>query len=74
MSLRPAKEDHGMTKQHDDLERLLTVREVAHLENTCTRTIRRRIASGELLAIRYDRQLRVRPRDLQNYRLRRLLG
>ena len=63
-----------MTKQQDDLERLLTVREVAHLENTCTRTIRRRIASGELLAIRYDRQLRVRPRDLQNYRLRRLLG
>ena len=41
-----------MTKQHDDLERLLTVKEVAHLESTCTRTIRRRIASGELTAIR----------------------
>ena len=63
-----------MTKQHYDLERLLTVREVAHLENTCTRTIRRRIASGELPAIRYNRQLRVRPRDLHIYRLRRLLG
>ena len=63
-----------MTKQHDDLERLLTVKEVAHLESTCTRTIRRRIASGELPAIRYGRQLRVRPRDLQGYRLRRLLG
>ena len=61
-----------MTKQHYDLERLLTVKEVAHLENTCERTIRRRIASGELPAIRYGRQLRVRPRDLQNYRLQRL--
>ena len=63
-----------MTKQHDDLERLLTVREVAHLENTCTRTIRRRIASGELPAIRYGRGFRIRPRDLRAYRLRRLLG
>ena len=63
-----------MTKQHDDLERLLTVREVAHLENTCTRTIRRRIASGELPAIRYGRGFRIRPCDLRAYRLRRLLG
>ena len=61
-----------MTKQHDDLERLLTVKEVAHLENTCTRTVRRWIASGDLPAICYGRQLRVRPRDLQIYRLRRL--
>ncbi len=63
-----------MTKQQYDLERLLTVTEVAHLENTCARTIRRRIASDELPAIRYGRQLRVRPRDLRAYRLRRLLG
>jgi len=61
-----------MTKQQYDLERLLTIREVAHLENTCERTIRRRVASGELPAIRYGRQLRIRPRDLQIYRLRRL--
>ena len=63
-----------MTKQQHDVERLLKVKDVAHLENTCERTIRRRIASGELPAIRYGRQLRVRPRDLQNYRLRRLFG
>ena len=63
-----------MTKQQYDVERLLTIKEVAHLENTCERTIRRRIASGELPAIRYGRQLRIRPRDLQGYRLRRLLG
>jgi len=61
-----------MTNRHGDLERLLTVKEVAHLENTCTRTVRRRIASGDLPAIRYGRQLRVRPRDLQISRLRRL--
>ena len=57
-----------------ELERLLTVREVAVLENVCTRTIRRRVASGELPAIREGRQLRFRPRDLEAYRLRRLLG
>ena len=44
-----------MTKQHDDLERLLTVREAAHLENTCARTIRRRPAPGGLPAPRYGR-------------------
>ena len=59
-------------KLEDD--RLLTIKEVAHLENTCERTIRRRSASGEMPAIRYGRQLRIRPCDLQNYRLRRLHG
>lgn len=61
-------------KQPDDLERLLTVREVAHLENECERTIRRRIASGDLRAIRYGRQLRIRPQDLQASRLLRLMS
>ena len=57
-----------------DLERLLTVREVAELEATSTKTIRRRIAAGELRAIRYGRSLRIRPQDLWAYRLVKLLG
>jgi excisionase family DNA binding protein len=61
-------------KQPIDLERLLTIRDVAALENTCDRTIRRRIASGELRAIRYGRQLRIRPQDLRTYRLQRLMN
>lgn len=61
-------------KPPDDLERLLTVREAADLENESERTIRRRIASGELRAIRYGRQLRIRPQDLRAYRLQRLMN
>ena len=61
-------------KQPDDLERLLTVREVADAENVCDRTIRRRITSGELRAIRSGRQLRIRPQDLRTYRLQRLMN
>lgn len=56
-----------------DLERLLTVREVAELEATSTKTIRRRIHAGELPALKSGRQLRVRPQDLRSYRLRKML-
>ena len=63
-----------MTTRDNVSEPLMTVREVAAAMNASEKTIRRRIASGELPAIRYGRQLRVRPRDLQGYRLRRLLG
>ena len=57
-----------------DLERLLTVEEVAALENVSTKTVRRRIAAGDLRAIRYGRSLRIRPQDLRAYRLMKLLG
>ena len=58
-----------------DLERLLTVREVADLEAVSEKTIRRRIAAGELAALRSGpRELRIRPQDLRASRLRRLLG
>jgi excisionase family DNA binding protein len=55
-------------------ERLLTIKEVAQIQQTCERTIRRRIASGELPAIRDGRLIRVRPRDLRVYQLQRLLS
>jgi excisionase family DNA binding protein len=62
-----------MTKFNDPHEPLLTVKEVAEIQRICERTVRRRIASGELPAIRDGRLLRVRPRDLRAYQLRRLL-
>ena len=63
-----------MKKRDDELERVLTVKETADLENTSERTIRRRIIAGELPAIRDGRQYKIRPQDLRAYRLRRLLG
>ena len=63
-----------MKKPADELERLLKVSEAAELENVSDKTIQRRIASGELPAIRDGRLIRIRPQDLRVYRLRRLLG
>lgn len=57
-----------------DLERLLTIQEVAELEATSTKTIRRRIAAGELRALKAGRQLRIRPKDLQAYRHSNMLA
>ena len=57
-----------------ELERLLTIREVAELEAVSRKTITRRIAAGELPALRNGRSLRIRPQDLRSYRLRQLLG
>ena len=42
-------------KKPADLERLLTVAEVAEVMGTCERTVRRRIASGDLPALRDGR-------------------
>jgi excisionase family DNA binding protein len=63
-----------MTREINQPERLLTIKEVANLQQTCERTIRRRIASGELPAIRDGRLIRVRARDLRAYQLQRLIG
>lgn len=56
-----------------DFERLLTVAEVASVMGTCERTVRRRIKSGDLPALRDGRQLRIRPSDLRTYHLERLI-
>ena len=61
-----------MARDGRDLERLLTLGEVAELERVSVRTVRRWIERGALPAVRTGRLLRVRPRDLQTYRLRRL--
>jgi excisionase family DNA binding protein len=63
----------AMKKPNQDLERLLTVREVAHVLAICERTVRRRIKSGDLPAVRDGRLLRVRPIDLRSFQLRKML-
>jgi excisionase family DNA binding protein len=60
-------------KHQNDLEPVLTVKEIAELHNVSERTVRRRIETGELTAIRDGRLIRVRARDLRAYQLARLL-
>jgi len=62
-----------MKKRNQDLERLLTVKEVAHVMAMCERTVRRRIKSGDLPAVRDGRLLRVRPIDLRTFQLQRMM-
>ena len=63
-----------MSHDGDQPDRLLTIREVAAIQKICVRTVRRRIAAGELPAVRDGRLLRVRARDLRRYQLQNLLG
>jgi excisionase family DNA binding protein len=63
-----------MSRNGDEPDCLLTIREVAEIQKTCVRTVRRRITAGELPAVRDGRLLRVRARDLRLYQLQRLLG
>ena len=62
-----------MSRETDRPEPLLTIKEVAAIQKTCERTVRRRIAAGELPALRDGRLVRVRPRDLRAYQLQRFL-
>ena len=63
-----------MKREINQPERLLTIKEVAKIQQTCERTVRRRIASGELPALRDGRLIRVRARDLSVYQMQRLIG
>lgn len=56
-----------MSKLDDISEPLMTVREVATGMNASEKTIRRRIASGELPVIRDGRMIRIRPKDYRWY-------
>ena len=62
------------TLHRPELKPLLTIKQVAGLENVSPRTVRRWITSGKLPAIRTGRMIRVCPDDLRSFRLRRLLG
>lgn len=49
------------------IERLMTVKTVAEVLQVSTKTVLRRIASSELIAVRDGRLLRVRAADLDHY-------
>ncbi len=56
-----------MTKRDNDSEPLMTVREVAADMKASEKTVRRRIAAGELPVIRDGRMIRIRPKDYRRY-------
>jgi len=56
-----------MTKRDDVPEPLMTVKDVAAEMKASEKTIRRRIAVGELPVIRDGRLIRIRPKDYRSY-------
>ncbi len=56
-----------MSKLDDVSEPLMTVREVAADMKASEKTVRRRIAAGELPVIRDGRLIRIRPKDYRAY-------
>ena len=56
-----------MSTRDDVSEPLMTMREVATAMNASEKTVRRRIAAGELAAIRDGRLIRIRPVDYKSF-------
>ena len=56
-----------MTKRDEFSEPLMTVKDVAAAMKASEKTVRRRIAAGELPVIRDGRLIRIRPTDYRNY-------
>ena len=61
-----------MTKLDDVSEPLMTVKEVAEKMNASEKTVRRRIAAGELPVIQDGRMIRIRPKDYRRYLVSKL--
>ena len=56
-----------MTKSNEVSEPLMTVKDVAADMKASEKTVRRRIAAGELPVIRDGRMIRIRPKDYRAY-------
>ena len=56
-----------MTKREEVSEPLMTVKDVAADMKASEKTVRRRIAAGELPVIRDGRLIRIRPKDYRWY-------
>ncbi len=56
-----------MTKRDDVSEPLMTVKELAADMKVSEKTVRRRIAAGELPVIRDGGLIRIRPKDYRSY-------
>ncbi len=67
--LRPplVQKDHTMKQRIELPDHLFTVEETAKLINASSKTIYRRIRTGELPAYRDGRILRIHPNDLARY-------
>jgi excisionase family DNA binding protein len=64
-----------MPLQHKHLPtRLLNLMQTAEVLDCSVKTLRRRIAAGELAVIRDGRLIRVRPEDLERYIQQRRYG
>jgi excisionase family DNA binding protein len=62
------------TSHNSELKALLTIKQVADLENVSPRTVRRWIKTGELAVYRTGGIIRVCPDVVRARRLRRLVG
>jgi excisionase family DNA binding protein len=61
-----------MTRQTPRVQQFISVNQVAEICQVSTKTVRRWIQLGELLAHRFGRQLRIAPADLETFvKLRR---
>jgi excisionase family DNA binding protein len=56
-----------MVNRDEDSEPLMTVKKVAEKMDSSEKTVRRRIAAGELPVIRDGRMIRIRPGDYRRY-------
>jgi excisionase family DNA binding protein len=63
-----------VTKAHEAIEPLLTIKEVAKILATSEKTVRRRIENRDLPIIRDAGVIRIRPDDLRSYIARRRDG
>ena len=63
----PSESTVTITKPPSRLPRLLSIPHVAEHLGVCTKTVRRLIQSGELLATRVGRAIRVTEADLDAY-------
>ena len=61
-----------MTKRDDVSEPLMTVKEMAADMKVSEKTVRRRIAAGELPFIQDGRMIRIRPKDYRRYLISKL--
>ena len=61
-----------MTERDDGSEPLMTIKDVAVSMNASEKTVRRRIAAGELPVIRDGRLIRIRPKDYRIYQISKM--
>ena len=62
------------TKPLSSIEPLLTIQDAAAILKTCTKTVRRRIAQGDIAVVRNRRLIRIRHEDFERFLVRHRHG